>query len=194
MVIVMTSVKTLFLEHLDHTQIMEHIKNHGTFFSKNNLNVYDLEDLDGLKMRIFSSEDLEHCVELYLEVFSSDPWRDDWRSNYQVRKYLSELISNPVFKGFVVYSDEKLVAACLGHKRSWWSGKEFFIDEFFVANELQGEGLGTYMISSVEELLKKDDCDRISLLTNRDFPAEKFYLKNGFDINEERLVMVKDFS
>lgn len=188
----MASVKTLLIEHLNHTTISEHIRKHGTLFSKNNHVVYDSDFFDGLEISTYTSKDLDDCVDLYLEVFSSDPWFDDWKSRDQVRNYLKELMKNPVFKGYVVYSKDKLLAVCLGHKRSWWSGKEYFIDELFVSNEIQGRGLGTYLLDYVVDMLNMEDCTRLTLLTNRNFPAEKFYLKNGFDIKTERLVMIKE--
>lgn len=188
----MTSVKTLLIEHLNHTTISEHIKKHGTIFSKNNQAVYDLEFFEEIEIGTFTSEDLNDCVELYLEVFSSDPWYDGWKSDEQVRKYLIELMKNPVFKGYTVYSNDKLLAACLGHKRSWWSGKEYFIDELFVSNEMQGKGLGSYLMDYIGDMVNMENCTKLILLTNRNFPAEKFYLKNGFDVRPERLVMIKE--
>lgn len=187
----MASVKTLIIEHLNHTTISEHIRKHGTFFSKNSQVIYDSEFFDELEISTFASKDLDDCVDLYLEVFSSDPWFDDWKSRDQVRKYLIELMKNPVFMGYAAYSNKKLLAVCLGHKRSWWSGKEYFIDELFVSNEVQGKGLGTYLLDYVVDMLNMENCTRLTLLTNKNFPAEKFYLKNGFDINQERLVMIK---
>ncbi len=135
---------------------------------------------------------MDACVELYKDVFSSYPWNDYWLSNEQVRYYLNELIENPVFEGYVAYEHSKLIAVCLGHKRSWWYGKEFFIDELFVSREMQGNGIGSKLMEFVEFNTAIGNCIRLTLLTNRNFPAEEFYLKKGFNINEKRIVMAKD--
>ena len=50
------------------------------------------------------------CTKMF---FHADPWNDYWLSNEQVRYYLNELIGNPVFEGFVVFENSKLIAACL---------------------------------------------------------------------------------
>jgi GNAT superfamily N-acetyltransferase len=144
-------------------------------------------------MKRFTLNDLDGCVELYKDVFSAEPWYDGWLSIEQVRKYVNELIANPVFEGFVAYDNSDIIAVCLGHKRSWWNGKEFFIDELFVTKKMQGKGIGTQLLNYVESNPLIGDCVRLILLTNNDLPAEKFYLKRGFKIKKNRIIMVKNF-
>lgn len=136
--------------------------------------------------------DLDKCAELYLRVFSAEPWYDDWTSQDQVRKYLEELIFNPAFEGFLVFEDDELVAACLGRRRSWWMGKELFIEEFYVANEKQGRGIGSTLMNYMQEYLRQEGYGRFVLLTNQGIPAQEFYTKNGFYLNSERICMVKE--
>ena len=85
-----------------------------------------------------------------------------------------------------------MVAVCFGHKRSWWTGKEFFIDELFVANGIQGNGIGTRLLHYVERNLFILDCMKLTLLTNKDIAAEDFYLKKGFIINQNKIIMTKN--
>jgi aminoglycoside 6'-N-acetyltransferase I len=198
------SVKSMFIEHV--TMGTEHFKKHGTiFFPEKNrgytgsVNEHNevcnkitiSEDQESIEMRNFQIEDMDMCVELYRKVFSANPWNDGWLSNEQVMDYLKELVENPVFEGFVAYQKSDVVAACFGHKRSWWTGKDFFIDELFVAEEMQGIGIGSKLLEYVETNYAIYDCMRLILLTNKDLPAEKFYLKKGFKINENRISLSK---
>lgn len=185
------SVKSMVKEHFANGPISEHLKNHGILKEKNYLDLNINHDKN-IEIRKFSIGDMDECVSLYKNVFSSEPWNDDWISNDQVKYYLMELIENPVFEGFVAYENAYLVAACFGHKRSWWTGKEFFIDELFVANEMQGNGIGTILLDYVESNMLIGDCFRMILVTNMDLPAEEFYLKKGFNINQNRIIMAKD--
>ena len=105
---------------------------------------------------------------------------------------MKELISNPVFEGFVIHDNSKMVAACLGHRRSWWAGKEFFVDELFVENGMQGNGIGSSTMDNLVKILTEEGYVGITLLTNKKIPAETFYLKNGFYNNEKRTVMVRE--
>ena len=179
------AVKEHFLEH------SRHIKNH--FYYIHGLNgVMSVNKDMNVLIREFNLKDTDKCAELFKEVFSSYPWYDDWTSFDQAKNYLMELIQNPVFEGFVAYEGQNIVAVCLGHKRSWWMGKEFFIDEFYVRNESQGNGIGTKMMDYVKEILIEENYMRLTLLTNKEIPAEEFYIKNGFYNNQNRTVMVNE--
>ena len=186
------SVKAMVIEHFTNSTVSEHLKNHSDIFRKKNALIITSGPDENVKMMEFRFEDMDACVELYKDVFTSNPWNDYWLSNEQVRYYLNELIENPVFEGYVAYENSKLIAVCLGHKRSWWNGKEFFIDELFVSKEMQGNGIGSKLLEFVEFKNTIEDCVRLTLLTNKNFPAEEFYLNKGFNINEKRIVMAKD--
>lgn len=182
----------MFLEHISNSPISEHFKNHGIIFTEKNEIDHALNYFKNFEIRRFTIGDIDAVVELYKDVFSAEPWNDLWISSEQVRYYLNELIENPRFDGFVAYENSLLLGCCFGHQRSWWNGKEFFIDELFVANQMQGNGIGSKLMHYVETDLLMDDYNRIVLLTNKNLPAEKFYLKKGFNINQNRIIMVKD--
>ncbi len=184
-----------FKEHLGDNDLKNHWSNHWDYIFQGKL---EKENLNGvyreneLIFRRFSWKDLDASAQLFRKVFSADPWFDEWISTDQARNYLKELIENPVFEGFVVYENSNIVAACMGHRRSWWMGKEFFIDEFFVENERQGNGIGTKTLNSLFNILTEEGYTRLTLLTNKGIPAETFYLKNGFYNNEKRTVMLRE--
>jgi aminoglycoside 6'-N-acetyltransferase I len=203
------SIKTSIKEHFtnNHMNIRNHFENapsfksHWDYLFQDNLelalsNQNYLEGDSNLKrdldFRRFNWGDLDECAELFKNVFSADPWFDEWVSMDQSRNYLKELVENPVFEGFLMCEDSKIVAVCLGHRRSWWMGKEFFVDEFFVENGRQGNGIGTRAVDLLVKTLQEDEYTRLTLLTNKNIPAETFYLKNGFYNNEKRTVMVKE--
>lgn len=200
------SIKTSIKEHFtnNHLNLINHFenasfKNHWDYFFPDNpeldSNQTYLEDDSNLKrdlvFRRFNWKDLDECAALFKSVFSAGPWFDEWVSLDQSRNYLKELVENPVFEGFLMCDDSKIVAVCLGHRRSWWMGNEFFVDEFFVETGRQGNGIGTKTVVSLVEILREDGYTRLTLLTNKNIPAETFYLKNGFYNNEKRTVMVK---
>jgi len=185
------SVKEHFSEHFSSSPISRHLRNH--FSVTNGINDIGLYNKNGnILIRKFAIGDIDKCAELFKEVFSAYPWYDNWVSFEQARTYLMELIENPVFKGYVAYNGHDMVAVCFGRKRSFWTGKEFFIDEFYVKNESQGNGIGTRMLDYVKESIIEENYRCLILLTNRGIPAEEFYIKNGFYNNQNRTVMVKE--
>ena len=186
-----SSVKEHICEHFLNSPISRHWNHH--FPDLNGISKIKSESEDQkLEIRKFRLDDTDNCTKLFKDVFSDYPWYDNWVSFKQARKYLIELIENPAFEGFVVYEDSDIVAACFGHKRSWWMGKEFFIDEFYVSNLKQGNGVGTKLLNHVKESLIQEDYSRLILLTNKEIPAEDFYIKNGFYNNPSRINMIKE--
>lgn len=205
------SVKAVFKDHISQSPISRHLTSHFTnkkvdshhfiykksilshFSHRNDANNIELNvDFEKLKIRKFNHDDLDKCAELYLKVFTADPWYDGWLSSDQVRYYLTELIDNPVYEGFVAFEDFTIVAVCFGHTRSFWTGKEFFIDEFYVENDKQGNGIGTKFLNLINDRLVKEDYRRLILLTNKGIPAEQFYVKNGFYNQQNRTIMFKE--
>ncbi len=184
------TIKASVKEHFSQSLISRHLTNHFPNTKEISIKEIDSGDII-LEMRKFRIEDTDKCTELFMKVFSADPWYDDWLTFDQTRYYLEELIKNPVFEGFIAYETADIVAVCFGHKRSWWMGKEFFIDEFYVENEKQGKGIGTVFLDFIEDNLIRKDHRRLILATNKKIPAEKFYMKNGFYNNQNRTIMVK---
>lgn len=185
-------MKSAVKEHISNFPITEHFKKHG-FFINGTCDEHYPVYRDGMEIRKFSVQDIKNCAKLYKEVFSGPPWNDGWIEMSQVMNYLNELISNPAFMGYVIYQDSEIVAACLGHSRSWWSGKELFIDEFFVASQFQGMGIGTLLLEYVENHPEMKDFSGLNLLTDKTVPAKNFYLRNGFKTKNNRITMIKKF-
>ncbi|MGZ7043989.1 MAG: N-acetyltransferase family protein [Methanobacterium sp.] len=185
------AVRDHFYDHFSKSPFSKHWNYH--LASSNKSNVIEFENKKQyLEFRKFNIEDFDKCAELYKEVFSDYPWYDEWDSVKQAKTYLMELIKSPVFEGFVIYDGSQIAAACFGRKRSWWTGNEFFIDEFFVSREKQGNGMGTKLMDYVKDSLRKEEYKRLTLLTNKGIPAEEFYFKNGFYNNENRIVMINE--
>ena len=134
-------------------------------------------------------EDLDACTELFIRVFSNEPWHDEWKSFYHARTYLEDFTKMPRFIGFVAEKDEQVVAMAMGHVRKWWQGDEYFIYELCVDTSNQRTGVGTKLMREIKDMLRKEDVGFITLLTERDIPAEAFFKKNGFNESNTNLFM-----
>ncbi|HEX2952379.1 MAG TPA: GNAT family N-acetyltransferase [Bacillota bacterium] len=133
-----------------------------------------------MELRRFNDGDIDECTTLFLSVFSKEPWNDQWSSFDHAKTYLSEIVGSPGFLGFVAVEEDKIVGACLGRRKTWWSGPEYYIDEFFIDTGLQGKGFGTKLINHIKAAVLADGMRAIILLTDRGLPAARFYGKNGF--------------
>jgi aminoglycoside 6'-N-acetyltransferase I len=141
----------------------------------------------------YNNNYLDSIIELYISVFSKPPWNDKWDLE-NCRTYLLELINNPVFLGYLFMIDDKLIGCCFGHCKSWYSGKELFIDELFIKTDDQKKGYGSKFLSYIEKDLSTQNIKRLTLLTKKESTPELFYKKCGFNYLDTLGYMYKDFS
>lgn len=134
---------------------------------------------------------IKEITELFYSIFSKDPWNDKWNEE-DLHTYMQELIGNRCSLSLGLYEDGKLIGIALGRTKHWYSGTEFWIDEFGIANDLQTKGIGSVFMTLVYDYIKNKGIKRIMLITERDFPAYYFYKKNGFEELDTQVVFVKE--
>lgn len=137
--------------------------------------------MDGLQVRPFRRTDFSACVALYMDTFSQPPWRETWDSSEVVKSFLLKHMDNNYFTAYVAVDEDKLVGASIGFKKPWMRGFEYYIDEFFISPDYQGQGIGRQFMEAIKADLLKQDIHAIILLTERDYPAFKFYRDIGFN-------------
>lgn len=144
-------------------------------------------------MRPFQRNDLENCIALFKDVFSRPPWNDEW-TDETANAYFAEFIHAPGFIGYIVIdetSENPVVAAIIGRSRTWWKGKEYFIDEFYVRADRQGQGIGTKLLEYVHHDLGERGIHTVVLLTSHHAPAYHFYQNRGYQENNHIRFMYK---
>ncbi|MBQ7070701.1 MAG: GNAT family N-acetyltransferase [Ruminococcus sp.] len=123
---------------------------------------------------------LPRAAALFREAFAGEPWNDDWSDEAQLLEYIKDISMSRSALNYGLMIDGELAAAALGSVRHWWEGTNYNIEEFFIAPNLQGQGLGTRFMELIEEDIKKRGLAGIFLQTDSDKPAYRFYKKNGF--------------
>ena len=68
----------------------------------------------------------------------------------------------------------------MGRIKHWYTGTEYCIDELCIRTDRQRQGLGSYFLEELQRQLQSMGIEQIFLQTDRDVPAYRFYLKNGF--------------
>ncbi|MDF2821300.1 MAG: GCN5-related N-acetyltransferase [Clostridiales bacterium] len=134
---------------------------------------------------------VEECVDLFIETFTKEPWNDVYKSRQQVVDFFNNHFNNNYFVGYVAMMDDKMIALSIGMKKPWIEGLEYYIDEFCVCYEMQGSGVGSWFIKLIEEDIKKQNMNGIILNTEKNFPSQRFYEKNGFTVIDDLIVMCK---
>lgn len=144
-----------------------------------------------LKVTKLSKEYLEQCVDLFIDTFSREPWNDEYDSRQQVKDFFINHMKNNYFLGYIGLIDNKVAALSIGMKKPWICGLEYYIDEFCVSHDFQGKGVGSLFLKNVEELLSDENVEGMILNTEREYPSYKFYIKNGFKVLGDLIVLGK---
>jgi aminoglycoside 6'-N-acetyltransferase I len=95
------------------------------------------------------------------------------------------------FVGFVLYDEGEVVGVILGHNKTWWTGKQFMIDEFFISPERQRMGYGKKLLDFCDQYANENQVELLILMTNKYMPAYKFYNKSGYITTEQYVFMFK---
>lgn len=132
------------------------------------------------RVKELTIENIEEIRSVFKAVFTGDPWNDDWSDEKQLSDYIKDLIGNPNSLTFGLLEEDELIGLSMGNIRHWYSGTEYYINEFCINTKIQGRGLGTYFIKCIEEEIKERGVIQIFLQTERSVPAFQFYRKNGF--------------
>ncbi|HEM3717354.1 TPA: GNAT family N-acetyltransferase [Streptococcus suis] len=144
-----------------------------------------------MELKELTLADMEMVKQLFLSVFSQEPWNDDWSDEEQLDRYLGDLLSHPRALCFGLIDQDMLIALSLGHIRYWYEGTEYRIEELCISRDYQGRGIGQAFLKRIEEQLAERSIIHILLQTERNLPAFSFYEKCGFRALEEDVTMVK---
>ena len=121
-----------------------------------------------MNIREMNSKDINECADILCSVYNNELWMCRWDKETAV-EYLKDFFES-----------------------KWWNNSEVFIEEMFVDPARQGSGIGTALLNTVEEYVKKHGLAGMTLSTNKYAPAPKFYKKNGFENCEHVIFMAKE--
>ncbi|MGQ7442397.1 GNAT family N-acetyltransferase [Streptococcus suis] len=144
-----------------------------------------------MELKELTLADMEMVKQLFLSVFSQEPWNDDWSDEEQLNRYIGDLLEHPRALGFGLFDQEKLIGLSLGYIRFWYEGTEYRIEEFCISRDYQGQGHGASLLADIEKQLADRKIVHILLQTERNLSAYSFYKKCGFRALEEDVTMVK---
>ncbi len=146
-----------------------------------------------VEYELFEESMLDACTDLFLEVFTREPWNDEWESKDHARQYILNHCRMNTFYGFVALLDKKVVGVSIGFLKPWQEGYEYYINEFYVDTSLQNRGIGSGLLRFIKEYLaEKSTATAIMLATEKNFPAFRFYIKNGFKALDDLRFLAMD--
>ena len=145
------------------------------------------------ELKRLSIKDKAAITDVFISVFTKEPWNDDWSDKVQLDMYINDLIGQGYSLTYGLYDGDELIGIALGYVKHWYSGTEYIINELCIKTEKQGKGAGSFFIAEIEKAIKELGVKQIFLLTDSNVPAYNFYKKNGFNEEETTRPMVKRF-
>ena len=117
---------------------------------------------------------------LFKDVFTNEPWNDDWSDEEQLNMYMNDLIGQSYSLTYGLYDSGELIGLSMGYIKHWFRGTEYYIDELCIRTDRQGEGIGTFFMNEIEKAIGSIGIKKIFLQTDTFAPAYEFYKKRGF--------------
>jgi ribosomal protein S18 acetylase RimI-like enzyme len=99
---------------------------------------------------------------------------DEWYSPSLLREWIADPKEDIIL---VARDGDKLIGMCLVHGMRGWA----YISSLYVVQEYGSQGIGTRLLTSMTEILKKRNICTIALLVNETHTeTQDFYGKRGF--------------
>ena len=146
-----------------------------------------------MEIKRLNINQIDAIKSFFKEVFTNEPWNDDWSDEEQLHQYMLDLIGNRNSLSIGLYDNEEFVGLSLGSIMHWHAGTEYYIYEFCVRREFQNKGIGSFFLSEIEKYVQTLGINHIFLQTESNVPAYEFYKKNGFLELEGHVSLVKMF-
>lgn len=143
-----------------------------------------------MRIRRFHPEDLQQAAPLFCSIFNGEPWHDEWEESV-AEAFLRDIVETPGFLGFAAENEGGLAGLVMGHRKRWWRGDIYFINEMGVARDKQGQGIGRKLLEYAVQEAKREGMQNISLLTERHYDAYAFYRKLGFKEGKNTRLMYR---
>ena len=142
-------------------------------------------------IRQLNETDLPEMAELYVSVFASEPWNEQWKLSV-VHERLTQFLTGRNSLAYGCFESNRLVGFVLGEHLPYLESRHFYIREMCVDSALHGTGIGSKLWNYLEDQVKPIGVTGIILETERGTPAEeKFYRKMGCGESERIVFMYK---
>ena len=144
-----------------------------------------------MDIQLLEKHHITACSQLFMDTFSREPWNEQYESDEEVFNYFTNFLSLDSFLGFIGLEEGRIIALCVGMRKPWLKGVEYYIDQFCIAPRYQSQGIGSRFLAEIERRVVDLGMQGILLNTEKSYPSYGFYRKNGFVEIEGLVVMGK---
>ncbi len=142
-----------------------------------------------MRVRKATKKDIMEIAKLMIEEFSKPPFKEKTTIN-SVIKSLNFYFR--IGKAFVAVEDKKIVGILVFKVEQWWEGPVMLIEDLAVKEDFKKQGIGKKLTDKVEKYGNKINASAVSFATNSKSSAVKFYSKQGYKKEKNRIFMRKN--
>ena len=78
-----------------------------------------------LKLKRLSIDDKELIKDVFVSVFTKEPWNDDWSDTNQLDMYINDLVGQGYSLTFGLFDDNQPIGISMGYIKHWYTGTEY---------------------------------------------------------------------
>ena len=131
---------------------------------------------------------MDEYVGVFIKAFGGDPWNEPW-TREQAEARLRVFMDTATSSGLSAEADGQVVGFILGQFEPYYDGMRFYIQEFCCSR--QGSGIGTRLLSGLEQRLKEKGVVRTYLMTIHGDATEGYYQRRGYTTDPDNIWMYK---
>lgn len=140
-------------------------------------------------IREVKASDYPAIAKVMMRAFANPPWNEDWDYSRAYQR-IEQLDDGKYTRCYVYEENEKIIGVLCGKLITYVNNLELMIEDCYIDPDYQRLGIGGKLMQGVVDRLK--EVDAFTLLTGQGFYSVDFYLKNGFKINNNLVLMRKE--
>lgn len=140
-------------------------------------------------IRKVKASDYPAIAKVMMRAFANSPWNENW-DYARAYQRIEQLDDGKYTRCYVYVENEKIIGVLCGKLVTYVNDLELMIEDCYVDPDYQRLGIGGKLIQGVIDEL--NEVDAFTLLTGRGFYSVNFYLKNGFKIDNNLVLMRKE--
>ncbi len=154
----------------------------------------DFFKTDAFKLSEYKHENMEECIDLFMDVFSNEPFNYDFLKRDNICRYFLHMENTPNFLGTIYLDGDKIAGFCIGFLSDYFLDVSYEINEIVIARHMQKKGIGKRLLIETEEYLRRFNVASVTLYTRTDIDAYDFYLRNSYSVVEKTVYMYKEIN
>lgn len=139
--------------------------------------------MGGLEIRRAEERDVLGIAEIWIGQMEAPPYSltiDEEEATAAIRGYVSSVDLT------VAEYEGSIVGFCAASLYRYIDGYRVWVSELFVRKGLEGRGIGSALIGSLESRFKSHGAKKLELLASEGAGAREFYQKRGFSMSSFR--------